>query len=88
MRVARYLKGTMSMKLNITPSENESMSNVVESYSDADFAADKSDRKSLTGGIILLIGMDVSWCAKKQGGVSLSTMEANLWWRRRLRESF
>uniref|UniRef100_A0AAV1UA30 Uncharacterized protein n=1 Tax=Peronospora matthiolae TaxID=2874970 RepID=A0AAV1UA30_9STRA len=74
-RVTRYLKGTKSMKLNMTPSENDRMSIVVENYSDADFASDKSDRKSLTGGIIFLNGMAVSWCAKKQGGVSLSIME-------------
>ena len=30
----------------------------------------------MTGGIILLNGMAVGWSAKKQGGVSLSTMEA------------
>ena len=48
----------------------------LESYSDADFAADKGDRKLLTGAIVLLNGMSVSWAAKKQGGVSLSTMEA------------
>uniref|UniRef100_A0AAV1VBP2 Polyprotein n=1 Tax=Peronospora matthiolae TaxID=2874970 RepID=A0AAV1VBP2_9STRA len=47
----------------------------LEAYSDADFAAEKSDRKSLTGGIIRLNGMPVSWTSKKQGGVSLSTME-------------
>uniref|UniRef100_A0AAV1VGV3 LAGLIDADG endonuclease n=1 Tax=Peronospora matthiolae TaxID=2874970 RepID=A0AAV1VGV3_9STRA len=75
-RVARYLTGTKSMKLNLTPSENDGMSIVVKNYSDADFAADKSDRKSLTGGSVLLNGMAVSWCAKKQGGVMLSTMEA------------
>ena len=48
----------------------------LEAYSDADFAAEKSDRKSLTGGIIRMNGMPVSWTSKKQGGVSLSTMEA------------
>ena len=45
-------------------------------YSDADFAADRTDRKSITGGWITVDGMPVSWMAKKQGGVSLSTMEA------------
>ena len=39
-QVVRYLKGTRSMKLNMTTSENKSMSIVVESYCDADFAAD------------------------------------------------
>ena len=45
-------------------------------YSDADFAADKGDRKSVTGGLITIDGMPVSWMCKKQGGVSFSTMEA------------
>uniref|UniRef100_A0AAV1UAX8 Uncharacterized protein n=1 Tax=Peronospora matthiolae TaxID=2874970 RepID=A0AAV1UAX8_9STRA len=48
----------------------------LEEFSDADFAADKTDRKSMTGGIVMLNGMAVSWGARKQGGVSLSTMEA------------
>ena len=75
-RLTRYSKDTRSMKLTITPRKNKGMSIMVESYSDADFTADKIDRKSLTGGTILLNGMAVSWCAKKQGGLSLFTMEA------------
>ena len=47
----------------------------LESNSDADFAADKNDRKSLTGYVILLHSMLVIWSAKKQSGVSLSKME-------------
>ncbi|CEG48396.1 copia proteinlike [Plasmopara halstedii] len=50
----------------------------LESYSDADFTADKGDRKSLTVVIVLLNGMPVSWATKKKGSVSLSTMEAEL----------
>ena len=45
-------------------------------FSDADFAADRVDRKSVTGGLITLNGIPISWTCKKQGGVSLSTMEA------------
>ena len=48
----------------------------IEAFSDADFAVDKGDRKSMTGGVLCLNGMMVSWGARKQGGVSLSTMEA------------
>ena len=33
---------------------------------------------SLTGGVIRLNGMSISWTVKKQGGVSISTMEAEL----------
>ena len=55
-------------------SEHGRASTKLESYSDSDFAADTSDRKALTGDIILLNGMAVGWSAKKQGGVSLSTI--------------
>ena len=57
------------------------------SYSDADFAADKMDRKLLTGKLILLKDMAVSWTAKKQGGVSISTMYAEFAPRRSRRVS-
>ena len=45
-------------------------------YSDADFAAYRTDRKSVMGGWISIDGMPVSWMVKQQGGVSISTMEA------------
>lgn len=75
-RVARYLKGTKTFKLAMKNTVKESNLFEITSFSDADFAADKHDRKSLTGGVILLNGMAVNWICKKQGGVSLSTMEA------------
>ena len=64
-RVARYLKGTKTIKINMKPRDVRCSSTKLESFSDADFAADKSDRKSLTGGIILPNGMAISWSAKK-----------------------
>ena len=45
-------------------------------YNDADFAADRIDRESITGGWITVDGMPVAWLAKKQSGMSLSTMKA------------
>ncbi|POM79147.1 Transposon Polyprotein Reverse transcriptase [Phytophthora palmivora] len=45
----------------------------VVAYSDEYFAANKEDRKSVIGG---LLTMTASWTCKKQGGVSLSRMEA------------
>nr|CCA17048.1 AlNc14C29G2764 [Albugo laibachii Nc14] len=45
-------------------------------YSDADFAADKADRKSITGEYIEVAGLPVKWFPRKKGGVFLSTMEA------------
>ncbi|GAB9471215.1 unnamed protein product, partial [Globisporangium polare] len=75
-RIARYLKGTKGLKLRMDAMASGREPLTLESYSDADYAADKADRKSLTGGVVLMNGMPVSWICKKQGGVSLSTMEA------------
>ncbi|GMF39429.1 unnamed protein product [Phytophthora fragariaefolia] len=48
----------------------------VVAYSNADLAADKADRKSVTGWLLIVDGVPVSWTCRKQTGVSLSTMEA------------
>ncbi|CAI5720404.1 unnamed protein product [Peronospora effusa] len=64
----------MQFKMRFNAKDNSGIT--LKSYSDADFAADKGDRKFLTGSMVLLSGMPVSWAAKKQGGVSLSTIEA------------
>jgi hypothetical protein len=47
-------------------------------YSDADWAGDVDERKSTTGYAFKLAGGAVSWYSKKQGGVSSSTIEAEL----------
>ena len=70
-RIARYLKGTRDYKLRMKPAKDLDGKIQLEAYSDADFAAEKSDRRSLAGDIIHLNGMPVSWTSKKQGGVSL-----------------
>ncbi|OWZ07125.1 polyprotein [Phytophthora megakarya] len=55
--------------------EQEELLEVV-AYSDADYAADKENRKSVTGGQMTMDGMLISWMCRKQGGASLCTMEA------------
>ncbi|KAE9359955.1 hypothetical protein PF008_g2037 [Phytophthora fragariae] len=49
---------------------------IIEAYSEADYAADKSDRKSVSGGVLMVAGIVVGWICKKQNCVALSTMEA------------
>ena len=75
-RVARYIKDTLTLKLEMAQTQVTRDALHIEAYSNADFADDKADRKSLTGGVVYLNGMAVSWTAKKQGGVSLSTIKA------------
>lgn len=45
-------------------------------YSDADYAADKQDRKSVSGSLVYLNGLLVTWNCSKQDNVTLSTMES------------
>lgn len=71
-RILRYLTGTMELRLQMkgTKGRNEVLEAVA--YSDVDFAADKQDRKSVTGGLVTSDHMPVSWVCKRQGSLSLS----------------
>ncbi|GMF42843.1 unnamed protein product [Phytophthora fragariaefolia] len=73
-RISRYLAGTKSLSMKSQGALEKPLK--VIAYSDADFAADKADRKFVTGHLLTVDGMPVSWICKKQTGVSLSTMEA------------
>jgi hypothetical protein len=72
-RIARYLKATKTLKLRMDIGVADGRCIQVESWS---FAADKGDRKSVTGGVVTMDGAIVHWICKKQTGVLLSTMEA------------
>lgn len=71
-RLIRYLKGTKSMKLYLK-CENEKG---LYGFADADWAQNKSDRKSNSGFIFKYNGSPISWCCRKQDCVSLSSTEA------------
>lgn len=73
--VLRYLKGTMNQELCYKKGVEKL--NLV-AYSDADWAADQSDRRSITGYCFSLTkcGPVISWRSKKQPTVALSTCEA------------
>lgn len=75
-RVARYLKGTKDLKLCIKTTSTSSNPIMIERWNGANFAADKSDRKSVSGCVLTMEGSAVSWECKNQIGVSLSTIEA------------
>ena len=66
-------------------------------YCDADWGSNVDDRRSITGYVFLLSGGAVSWQAKKQPTVALSSVEAEymastqatkeaIWWRTFLNE--
>ncbi|OWZ22783.1 putative mitochondrial protein [Phytophthora megakarya] len=55
-RIARYLAGTKRLRLRMRGNATQEEPLKVVAYSDADFAADKSDRKSVTGGLLSWTG--------------------------------
>ena len=59
-RIARYLKGTASLKITMSPGQEQYQGLELEAFSDADFAGDKGERKSMTSGVLRLNGMVVS----------------------------
>src|SRR5579859_5997677 len=72
-RVLRYLQGSSSSHL--TYANDGNVMKAIQSYSDADFVAG-DDRKSISGYIFMLAGSPISWQAKKQSTIALSTAEA------------
>lgn len=73
-RLIRYLKGTRDMRLALSNVDKKDQNLVV--YSDANWAENRSDRKSNSGYIAMLNGGTISWACRKQSCVSLSSTEA------------
>ena len=71
-RVLRYLKGTKDLGILYSKAEKDSCIG----YTDADWAGDQDDRKSISGYVFLLSGGAISWESQKQRCVALSTAEA------------
>lgn len=87
-RVLRYLSGTRDVGLvfgsrngdTVGDSRGRGQMQVDTcAYADADWANDKTDRRSITGWVSKLNGDAVSWASKKQRVVGLSTCEAELY---------
>ncbi|KXJ69040.1 hypothetical protein RP20_CCG000421 [Aedes albopictus] len=70
-RVLRYLKATSELKLVLGAGKEE-----LQGYADADWAGNVKDRKSNSGYLFRLGGVLISWCARKQACVALSSTEA------------
>lgn len=77
-RVFRYLNGTRDTGL-VFGREGRASTMKLTAFSDADWASDKSDRKSISGWIARINGDPVSWQSKKQSSVALSTCESELY---------
>jgi len=71
-KVLRYLKGTADFGLFYKKEGDEELT----VYTDSDYPGDLDERKSTSGYVFLLSSAAVSWSAKKQPVVCLSTTEA------------
>jgi hypothetical protein len=72
--VLRYLRGTSSQYLFYA--HNSPL--CLHAYSDATWASDPTDRRSVTGYCIFLGSSPLAWKSKKQSAVSRSSTEAEL----------
>ncbi|CAL8170379.1 unnamed protein product [Prunus armeniaca] len=70
-RILRYLKGTLDFGIWFKPGLLH-----LHAYSDADWAGDPNDRRSVSGFIVYLGSTPISWASKKQHTVSRSSTEA------------
>lgn len=84
LQVLRYLSGTRDLKLRIGGKGQEEVFDdrsrmfgyKLHGFSDADYAGDHLDRRSVTGHLYLLSRGLVSWSSSKQKCVATSTTEA------------
>ena len=76
-RVIRYVVSTKNLALKIEPRQDESFLNwKMLAYSDSDWANDRETRKSVSGYILYLCGVPISWRSKAQKAPTLSSTEA------------
>jgi hypothetical protein len=74
-RVLAYVKGTLHQGLS-WHDPGAGSRNKLSGWVDSDFASDIDTRKSMTGYLMVLNGGPISWKASRQGGVTLSSSEA------------
>jgi hypothetical protein len=74
-RVLAYVKGTLNQGLSYHD-PGVGKRNTLSGWVDSDLASDIDTRKSVTGYLMVLNGGPVSWKASRQGGVTLSSSEA------------
>ena len=72
-RVLRYLKGTKNFALQFISNHTPNLK--LYGYTDADWAGNPTDRKSISG-FIFFLGAPISWKSKKQSIIATLTTEA------------
>jgi len=73
-RVFRFIRFTKDWTISYTGTDDGAQGLVA--FSDADHAANKDDRRSITGSVITFANGPVAWSSKQQSSVALSSTEA------------
>jgi transposase InsO family protein len=74
-RIIKYLKGSRNLKLRLS---HEIGNQDLHAFSDANWAEDRTDRKSNSGYLCVINGGVISWCSRKQETVATSSAESEL----------
>ncbi|KAG5883341.1 hypothetical protein JTB14_033785 [Gonioctena quinquepunctata] len=75
-RIMKYLNGTIDMEIKLGKISSDIDDDNLYGYADADWAGDRSDRKSNSGYLFKFMGVMFDWRCKKQTCVALSSTEA------------
>ena len=72
--VVEYVNGTSEYGITF---QRETLSSIsLEVFADADYASKASDRRSVSGGVIVCGGPSICWFSRTQKCVTISTSEA------------
>ena len=72
--ILAYINGTCG--IGITYQRGTTVGNSLEVFADADYASRATERRSVSGGVIMCAGACVCWFSRTQKCVPLSTSEA------------
>ncbi|KAG5882978.1 hypothetical protein JTB14_026436 [Gonioctena quinquepunctata] len=75
-RIMKYLNGTIDMEIKLGKISSDIDEDILYGYADADWAGDRSDRKSNSGYLFKFMGAMFDWRCKKRTCVALSSTEA------------
>ena len=74
--VIKYVIHMEKLGLKIEPMENSNEPREIVCFSDSNYAGDPVSRQSISGFILYVLGVPISWQSKLQKSVSLSSSEA------------
>ena len=76
LRAVKYVKDTKDLQLIVKPYDRNNAKWSIKAYCNSDFAGDINRCKSVSGYVIYMNRMPISWRSKGQKSVSLSSTEA------------